>query len=127
MSSTSNFTYAQDHAAGHHSRHRTQRDILHSWLTRPVAPIESKPLAWDDLANWRGKTVWGQVDSKRQQVSIISHAPEGKEGERWYVMPVRGGRFYQVSVSKSALELTNPYALAIRPQAAIVVYQGVQI
>ena len=94
-------------------------------LISTPAPV-AKPLAWDDVANWKGKKVWAMFDGIRQQVVIQGIAPEGKEGERWYVMPIYGLRLNIGSVSKKLIELPNPYALAIRPQTAIVVYQGVQ-
>lgn len=120
---STSFRYAEDHGAGHHVRHRTQRDIFQSSLFR-TAPAPVKPLAWDDIANWRGKRVWAMYEGKRQQFVIVNTAPEGSDGERWYGMPLASHRYTQYSIPKRNLELTNPYALAIRPQAAIVVYKG---
>lgn len=120
------FTYAENHSAGHHSKHRRQPESLSMILARQTPPV-AQPLAWDDIANWRGKNVWGLFDGVRQLLHIKGLAPEGKEGERWYVMPSSTARCIIYSVSKANIELPKPcMALAIRPQMSIVVYTGVQ-
>lgn len=112
------FTYAENHSAGHHSKHRRQPESLSTILARQTPPV-AQPLAWDDIANWRGKNVWGVFDGVRQQLHIMSLAPEGNEGERWYVMPFGGVRLNIGSISKTRLELTKPVTctdLMIVPQ-----------
>jgi hypothetical protein len=119
MSSTSSFTYAEDHAAGHHARHRgthrTYQPALGWW--QPATP---NLLQWDDIANWKSKTVWGVFDGKRQQLLITGLAPEGNEGEHWYAMPQSTAKFQVFSVLKAKLELAEKpvtcTALTIVPQ-----------
>lgn len=116
MSANATYRYAEDHGVGHHRRHNgtNRANVLPAlgWW-QPSTP---KPSAWDDVANWKGKTVWGLLDGKRQQLLVMSIAPEGNEGERWYVM-LDGGCLIG-SVSKAKLELVNPYALAIVPDTS---------
>lgn len=112
-----------------HDSHRrtTRRDTLHMQLMRTV-PAHVKPVAPNDIANWKGKNVWGVFNGTRQLLHVMSLAPEGKEGERWYVLPAASTKLLIMSVSKGALELSSQIkpctALAIRPPMAIVLYQG---
>lgn len=115
----SQFTYSENHGAGHHSNHRRYPESLSSILQRQTPPLP-QPLAWNNIANWRGKNVWGLFDGKRQHLHIVSQAPEGNDGERWYVMPNGGVRLNIGSVLKTNLELAEKpvtcTALMIVPQ-----------
>lgn len=130
MSSQSSYRYREESRGwGNNPRNATRRDTLHMQLMRTVRqPV--KPAAPNDIANWKGKNVWGIFNGTRQLLHVMSLAPEGKEGERWYVLPAASSKLLIMSVSKRALELSSQIksctALAIRPPMAIVVYVGVQ-
>lgn len=92
------YAYSEDHGAGHHSRH--QHTYRSASLPTPVTPV-----VWHDISHWQGKHVWGKWDGKREKLYIVSRAPEGKEGERWYAQPDNRYKFCQGSVLKADLEL----------------------
>lgn len=111
----STYRYREDNKGwGNNPRNASQRDSLHLSLMRTV-PEAPKPIAWDDVSNFKGKNVWGVFEGKRQLLYVVSLAPEGKEGERWYVMPKHGKGCNYFSVGKHLLELPNPYALVVLP------------
>lgn len=83
--------------------HARPRQLSLSDLIQQTPPAAPKP--WDDISNWQGKSIWGTFQGTRQKLYIQGRAPEGQDGERWYIQPSNRGTFWVTTILKSELEL----------------------